>query len=95
MHEIPKEEDSSWLIVIQSPSMLKQLHLHGRQIVGLDSVFKWLYTRTPVWLLTMVDAHTNQGIVGAIIMAATSSTALLAKGLAKIKARIVCYVLLM
>lgn len=77
--------------MIQNDAMRNMLCSYGINVVGVDSVFKLTDTRTPCWILTVMNKNTNMGAVGGIILAGSSSIECFSKGLSQIQKYLVTF----
>jgi hypothetical protein len=65
---------SHWKIIITEKTLLWGLATHGKEIIGLDSVYKFTKYGFPTWLVVFCHAVHHEGVT-AVICPANSSTA--------------------
>ena len=80
--EVYKPE-KEWVIVIASKWSLDRLQYHGQDLFGLDSYYKAIQDRCPVWALVTMN-ELNQSEPTAFIIARSGTSASLQVGLLKI-----------
>ena len=79
------DPDKDWIIVITNQTLLDSLYKHGKKIIGLDGVFKFVKYRYPLWILVCQDSETGEGITCAFAVANANTPANIAKFLSFIQ----------
>lgn len=69
--------------------MLENMVDYGKEVIGLDSVYKLTRDRNPLWAITAIDAKSNMGVLCGLILGGSSTTQVLQTGLKQLLDKVV------
>ena len=87
--DFPKSQSTDYCIVIQSSAMLENMINYGKEVIGIDSVYKLTRNRNPLWAVTAIDSKSNMGVLCGLILGGSSTTEVLQLGIQQLLDKVV------